>query len=123
MVLYSGIFLVSLSILMYELVLTRVFSIIQWNYLAFMIISIAFLGYGASGTFLTITPSLILKRDARQLSFLLAFFALLYGLSILISIFLITRVPFDLYRLNVDYYQWLYLIIYYLAVALPFFFA
>ena len=121
--LYSGIFLVSLSILIYELTLTRVFSIIQWNYLAFMIISIAFLGYGASGTFLTITPSLTRKRNSQQLSGLLSRFSLAYGLSILVSIFLITRIPFDLYRLNADRYQLLYLVLYYLAVALPFFFA
>ncbi len=121
--LYAGIFLVSLSILIYELSLTRVFSIIQWNYLAFMIISIAFLGYGASGTFLTITPSLTRKGNVQDLSDLLTRFSLIYGLSILVSIFLITRIPFDLYRLNVDQYQWLYLIVYYLAVALPFFLA
>ena len=121
--LYSGISLVSLTILIYELTLTRVFSIIQWNYLAFMIISIAFLGYGASGSFLTISPSLTRNRNSQQLSCLLSRFSLLYGLSILISIFLITRIPFDLYRLNVDQYQWIYLIVYYLAVALPFFFA
>ena len=121
--LYAGILLVSLSILIYELTLTRVFSIIQWNYLAFMIISIAFLGYGASGTFLTINPALTQKSTIGNLSDLLSRFSLLYGLSILLSIFLITRIPFDLYRLNVDRYQWLYLIIYYLAVALPFFFA
>ncbi len=121
--LYSGIFLVSLSILIYELTLTRVFSIIQWNYLAFMIISIAFLGYGASGTFLTITPSLSRKGNIHNLPALLFRFSLLYGLSILVSIFLISRIPFDLYRLNVDSYQWFYLVIYYLAVALPFFFA
>ena len=121
--LYFGILLVSLSILVYELTLTRVFSIIQWNYLAFMIISIAFLGYGASGTFLTITPSLSKKNSIHYLPDLLSRFSLLYSLSILLSIFLITQIPFDLYRLNVDSYQWFYLVIYYLAVALPFFFA
>jgi len=121
--LYSGIFLISLSTLIYELTLTRVFSVIQWNYLAFMIISIAFLGYGASGTFITITPSLIKKYNANNLPVLLSRFSLLYGLSILLSVILITRIKFDLYRINVDSYQWFYLIIYYLAVALPFFFA
>ena len=121
--LYFGILLVSLSILIYELTLTRIFSIIQWNYLAFMIISIAFLGYGASGTYLTITPSLSKKNSLHYLPDLLSRFSLLYSLSILFSILLITQIPFDLYRLNIDSYQWFYLVIYYLAVALPFFFA
>ena len=95
----------------------------QWNYLAFMVISIAFLGYGASGTFLTVTPSLTKKDKEEQLPDLLSRFALLYGLSIFLALFLINSIPFDLYRLKVDSYQWFYLIAYYLAVALPFFFA
>ncbi|MDD3655962.1 MAG: hypothetical protein PHI72_04255 [Atribacterota bacterium] len=121
--LYPGIFLISLSVLMFELALTRIFSIMQWNYLAFMIISIAFLGYGASGTFLTVTPSLTKKNRKEQLPGLLSHFALMYGLSIFLALFLINRIPFDLYRLNVDSYQWFYLTTYYLAIALPFFFA
>ncbi len=120
---YTGIFLISFSVLMFELALTRIFSIMQWNYLAFMVISIAFLGYGASGTFLTVTPSLTKKDKQEQLPDLLSWFALLYGLSIFLALFLINRIPFDLYRLKADSYQWFYLIAYYLAVALPFFFA
>lgn len=108
---------------MFELALTRIFSIMQWNYLAFMVISIAFLGYGASGTFLTLAPSLTAKGKGEKLPVLLSLFALLYGSSIFLAFFLINRIPFDLYRLKVDSYQWLYLITYYLAVAMPFFFA
>jgi len=108
---------------MFELALTRIFSIMQWNYLAFMVISIAFLGYGASGTFLTVVPSLTTKDKQEKLPALLSLFALLYGSSIFLAFFLINGIPFDLYRLKVDSYQWLYLITYYLAVALPFFFA
>jgi hypothetical protein len=121
--LYSVIFMVSLVILIYELTLTRVFSIIQWNYPAFMIISISLLGYDASGTFLTITPSLTRKRNIQQLSCMLSRSSLVYGLSILVSIFLITQIPFDLYRLNAYRHQLLYLVLYYLAVALPLFLA
>ncbi|HNR66019.1 MAG TPA: hypothetical protein PKJ95_06995, partial [Atribacterota bacterium] len=120
---YTGIFLISFSVLMFELALTRIFSIMQWNYLAFMVISIAFLGYGASGTFLTVVPSLTTKDKQEKLPALLSLFALLYGSSIFLAFFLINGIPFDLYRLKVDSYQWLYLITYYLAVALPFFFA
>ena len=84
----------------------------QWNYLAFMVISIAFLGYGASGTFLTVLPSLFKKDKGEELPDLLSRFALLYGLSILLALFLINRIPFDLFRLKVDSYQWFYLIAY-----------
>ena len=52
--LFLSVFSVSLSTLAFEVLLTRVFSIAQWNHLSFMVISIALLGFGASGTFLSI---------------------------------------------------------------------
>jgi hypothetical protein len=36
----------------YEILLTRLFSILLWHHFAYMIISVALLGIGASGTFL-----------------------------------------------------------------------
>ena len=46
--------LVSAGVLAYEVLLARLFSIIQWYHFAYMVISIALLGYGASGTFLAL---------------------------------------------------------------------
>lgn len=121
--LYIGIFFFSTSVLLFELSLTRVFSILQWNYLAFMIISIAFLGYGASGTFVSVFSGLLKKAEDKNLYKYLLFFSLLFSLGSLLSIFIISKVPFDLYRVIMDRYQLLYLVIYYLAIAIPFFFA
>jgi spermidine synthase/MFS family permease len=121
--LYLGIFFSSTSILLFELSLTRVFSILQWNYLAFMIISIAFLGYGASGTFLSVFSSLQKRAEGKNLFKYLLIFSSIFSLSTLLSTRIILKVPFDLYRLAMDKYQWLYMAIYYLAIALPFFFA
>lgn len=121
--LYIGIFFFSSSVLLFQLSLMRVFSILQWNYLAFMIISIAFLGYGASGTFLSVFSSILKKAEGKNLYKYLLFFSLLFSLSSLLSIFVICKVPFDLYRVIMDKYQLLYIVIYYLAIAIPFFFA
>jgi len=121
--LYVGIFFFSTSVLLFELSLMRVFSILQWNYLAFMIISIAFLGYGASGTFLSVFSSILKKAKGKNLYKYLLFFSLLFSLGSLLSIFVISKIPFDLYRVITDRYQLLYLVIYYLAIAVPFFFA
>ena len=121
--LYIGIFFFSTSVLLFELSLMRVFSILQWNYLAFMIISIAFLGYGASGTFLSVFSSILKRAEGKNLYKYLLFFSLLFSLGSLFSIFVISKVPFDLYRVITDRYQLLYLVIYYLAIAIPFFFA
>lgn len=121
--LYIGIFFFSSSVLLFELSLMRVFSILQWNYLAFMIISIAFLGYGASGTFLSVFSSILKKAEGKNLYKYLLFFSLLFSLGSLFSLFIISKIPFDLYRITTDRYQLLYLVIYYLAIAIPFFFA
>src|SRR5439155_10435533 len=40
--------------LAYEILLIRLFAIVDWHHLAFLIIYIALLGYGASGTFIAI---------------------------------------------------------------------
>lgn len=121
--LYTGIFFFSTSVLLFELSLMRVFSILQWNYLAFMIISIAFLGYGASGTFLSVFSSVLKRAEGKNLYKYLLFFSLLFSLGSLLSIFVISKIPFDLYRITTDRYQLIYLGIYYLAIATPFFFA
>jgi len=42
---------ISASALAYEVLLMRLFSIIQWHHFAYMIISLALLGYGVSGVF------------------------------------------------------------------------
>ena len=41
---FFAVFLVSLSTLAFEVLLTRVFAINQWNHLSFMVIGIALLG-------------------------------------------------------------------------------
>lgn len=50
------VFLVSAAVLAYQIVLMRMFSIAQWHHFAAMIISIALLGFGLSGTVLSIWP-------------------------------------------------------------------
>ena len=46
----------------YELLLMRLMSIVQWHHFAYMIISLALLGFGASGSFLVLTKQWFLQR-------------------------------------------------------------
>ena len=55
--LLAAVFLLSFSSLAFEVLLTRIFSFIQWNHLSFMVISIALFGFAVSGTFLSILES------------------------------------------------------------------
>ncbi|MEW6001175.1 MAG: hypothetical protein AB1638_00770 [Nitrospirota bacterium] len=109
------IFLTSLSSLAYEITLTRIFSISLWYHFAFMIISIAMLGLGASGTILSLNPKL------RNLSNT-GIYSLLLGTSISLSYLLSNQIPFDPVRLPWDRMQLLYIGFYYVALSIPFFF-
>ena len=65
---YLAVFLVSASILMLELVLTRIFSVKLYYHYAFMVISLALLGSGASGVYVYLFPRFFrLDRLERQL--------------------------------------------------------
>jgi hypothetical protein len=115
---YFGIILLSTATLLFEITLTRVFSVAQWYHFAFMVVSLALLGFGASGSFLSLFPRLM----ARKLSHLLAACAGLFSLGCLGSYLVVNNIPFDSYRIAWENRQLLYLIVYYLSLAIPFFF-
>ena len=52
--LLAAIGLLSASALAYEILLTRIFAMVHWHHLVAIAISLALLGYGASGTFLAL---------------------------------------------------------------------
>jgi hypothetical protein len=77
------VFFLSAGILAYEVVLMRMFSIALWHHFAAMIISVALLGFGLSGTLLTrYRPSFGLCAVA-------------FPISALVGGWLATRVPFN----------------------------
>ncbi|MEE2744971.1 MAG: SAM-dependent methyltransferase, partial [Bdellovibrionota bacterium] len=57
-----SVFLISLSALSYEILLVRLLSIERWHDFVIMIIGLALLGHGASGTFLYVTRKLWKKN-------------------------------------------------------------
>jgi spermidine synthase len=109
--------LVSAAVLAYEVLLARLFSIIQWYHFAYMVISIALLGYGASGTFLA------LVRDRLQARATAAFAAsaALFGITAVASFVIAQRLPFNALELIWDPRQLLYLGALYAILFVPFF--
>ena len=53
-----AVLLVSAAALGYEILLMRMLSIVQWHHFAWMVISLALLGYGASGTAIALARGL-----------------------------------------------------------------
>ncbi len=117
---YAGIFLVSAAMLLFELTLTRLFSVTQWYHFAFISVSVALLGSGASGTWLALRPA---PQRERGVPHRLAGTAVLFSASLLVAYMAINYVPFDSYRIALERRQLLYLVLYYIALILPFFFA
>ncbi|HUL11028.1 MAG TPA: SAM-dependent methyltransferase [Methylococcaceae bacterium] len=111
--------LISASALAYEILLMRLFSIVQWHHFAYMMISLALLGFGASGTFLTLARNFLLPR------FTAAFTtnASLLGLSSALCFLAAQTVPFNALEILWSASEWRKLIFIYLLLIPPFFFA
>ena len=119
-----AVFLLSLAMLAYEVLLTRIFSITQWNHLSFMVISIALFGFALSGTFLSICESR-LKENIRNFSLKhsIKILIVLYSISAVTSFIALNAIPLDYFRLPFEFIQIICLLAAYLVLTLPFFFA
>jgi hypothetical protein len=80
-----------MAVLTLEIALTRIFSVSLWYHLAFMVISTALLGFGASGTFLTLRRDLLEKNLERNLTR----FAGLMAVAIVVCFAIMIRLPLD----------------------------
>lgn len=111
--------LVSAVAISYEILLMRLFSIIQWHHFAYMIISIALLGYGASGTFIALLGNRL--KDRYETTFLAN--VILFGISIPACYAISQRISFNPEELFWDIGQPFRLLLLFLLSVLPFFFA
>src|SRR2546425_3371873 len=111
----AGVALVSATLLMIELALTRIFSVIMYYHFAFLAISIALFGLSASGVFAYVARR---RLDRYPSDSLLAAESLIYAVCTIVALFLLVRL-----RVGLNYSPKnlaLMLTIYALA-ALPFF--
>jgi predicted membrane-bound spermidine synthase len=110
-----GIALISASILLFEILVLRVFSFTIWHHFAFMVISVALLGFSASGVILSRRPALAARGNVNA-----AWAAAGFGLCAVASIVVITNVDFNPKEISTDPRQIAVLGLYYLALAVPF---
>ena len=103
-----SVFLITLSGLILEVGLTRIYSASIWYHFAFVAISVALLGWGLGGFAVH-----LLKRTRPLSMSMAALVTTLYALAIPLCLWLLVRYPFDMERLP----------LYFLAPLLPFFLA
>src|SRR5215475_5128546 len=106
-----SLFILSLSVLLFELTLTRIFSIILWYNYAFMAISVAFFGLGIGSLLIHITKK-GMKREVLPTKIIQ--FTLAFAVSLPVFLFVIVHlIPPSI--------SFIYL--FFLASSIPFFFA
>ncbi len=115
---YLGVFATASATLILEVALTRLFSVAFWYHFAFLVISIALLGFGASGTFLAIFKSL-LDKPYKSLSIV----SIIFSFSIVLVFVICRIIPFDPARIAWDSKQILYIFLYSFFLSIPFFFS
>lgn len=116
---HLGIGIIAGATLLLEISMTRIFAVAFFNHYAFLIISTALFGFGFSGVFLSIFPSL----EKFNFDKLLAFLSFCFSLSAIITLKIVISVPLQFGNMEESAIQFVYLSIYYLMIAIPFFFS
>ncbi|HNR28555.1 MAG TPA: hypothetical protein PLR34_06040 [Bacteroidales bacterium] len=111
--------LLSCSMVAFQVALMQILSISQWNHFAYMVISVAMLGFGASGTALAFLRNHLVPKIGSNLAFLMIF----TSLSIMGILFFSRTVfgGFDSYLVFYEKRHYLNLICSYLMLFVPFF--
>lgn len=113
------------AVLLLEGALTRFLAVAQFYHFAFLVVSLALLGFGASGALLSLFPHWYsMNSDGQEnLGRLLAVSGVGFAASVGLLFFTVNLLPFDSYSITWDRRQVLYFILYYLVLTIPFIFA
>ncbi|MDP8207591.1 MAG: hypothetical protein P9L92_13070 [Candidatus Electryonea clarkiae] len=95
--LYAGLFMVTLSTLMYEILLTRIFSVTMWYHFAFMAISVAMFGMTVGALIVYLLPKYFTDEKVHDH---LALTSILFSVSIVFSFLTHLNIPFIGFGLN-----------------------
>ena len=115
-----AILILSAAAIAYEVLLIRLFSIIQWQQFAAMVISLALLGYGVSGSCLALVRSRLLSGRSSTPGRAVLIGAVSFGPLSVGAYLLAQRLPFNALALVWEPQQLLWLLLVYLVLALPF---
>ena len=114
---YGGLFFTTLSTLMYEILLTRIFSVTMWYHFAFVAVSVALFGLTVGALIVYLSPSLFsedrLRRRLLQTS-------LLFSLSMVLSFATQLSIPFDPRWTVISVYS---VALTYFVISVPFIFS
>ncbi len=114
---YAGILVLAFSILLFEITLTRVFAVMMWHHLTYMVVSIAMLGFGAAGSLLTARGDGLKEGPAsREISRA----SIAYGFAVMFAFAFVTSVKVDSLSLWQEKKNFFALLLIYLIITAPF---
>ncbi len=120
---FLAISLVSVSTLIYEIGLTRIFSISQGYHFAFMVISIALLGIGAGGAVVMVVGrrwSVVSGETDSPIHGFLATLAALFSIVAIMSFLAANQIIFDPVKAAWSRWEFLKILAQYLILSIPF---
>jgi MFS family permease/spermidine synthase len=112
-------FTISGATIAYEILLIRWLSIVQWYHFAFLVVSLALLAHGVSGSLITIWIDAFQRHYTR----VIATATLAFALGCPVCAWLSQHLDFNSLEIFWDPWQWLRLLGIYLCLLIPFFFA
>jgi len=118
---YIGLFFVTLSTLMYEILLTRIFSVTMWYHFAFMAVSIAMFGMTLGSVIVYLLPNFFTQERAKKH---LAISSLFFSILIVLSFFTYLSIPLqNTSIISFSFSSFLTLALIYLVISIPFIFS
>lgn len=109
-----AVMLIAMALLAFELVVTRIFSVILWNHFAFLAISVGLFGFGVAGVLIYVMPRVFTRERAYEQ---VRQSALLLVPVLWVVIILLCALPI---RMDFSTSMFAYLSVIFLLAALPF---
>jgi len=111
-----AVFLLSAAVLLLELALMRCLAVARWHHFAYLVISTALLGFGASGTLLTFVGAALRRRFFTSCAAL----AVLFALSVIVCFRAAEALPLDARYVLYSGRHAALLLAYHLLLVVPF---
>ena len=115
---FFGMVLISTATLTLEILQMRLFSVMLWHHLAYMVITVTLLGFGAAGAYVAVWGTGKTDDEARHKA---GWASLLAALTTVIGLGIATRIPLDTY-METNVLQYAYIFLYYAFLIVPYFF-
>lgn len=116
---YLALGFISASIIGFQLALIQILSIVQWYHFAYMVLSVALLGFGAAGTVIALFRKRLLKWYAGLVPNLMIISG--FGMAMVLPLSQSTPFRFDSYLLFTEYTETGKLAASYMLYFIPFF--